>query len=91
MPNVRKRIEILERSFLPPQDLLLDVQSMGEVLPYVSDEDLELLITANEAEAEGRALTGCEMQAQRAFARAVAQARFSGSVVSMRSDSPWKQ
>ncbi len=79
MPNVRKRIEILERSLLPSQVLIDDVQSMEEVLPYVSDEDLELLITANAAEREGRALSGREMQAQRTFARAVAQARFGAS------------
>ncbi len=76
MPNVRKRIEILERSLLPVQNLFAEVQSMEDFLPYLSDEDLALLITANEAEGEGRALTAREMQAQRAFARAVAQSRF---------------
>ncbi len=75
MPKVRRRIEILERSLLPVHDLFADVPSMEDVLPYVSDEDLNSLITANEAEGEGRSLTAREMQAQRAFARAVAQSR----------------
>ncbi len=76
MPKVRRRIEILERTLLPVQDLFAEVQSMEDVLPYVSDEDLNLLLTGSEAEGEGRALSAREMQAQRAFARAVAQSRF---------------
>ncbi|MDQ2946049.1 MAG: hypothetical protein M3Y27_08930 [Acidobacteriota bacterium] len=73
--DVRRRIEILERSFLRVQDLFADVQSMEDVLPYVSDEDLNLLLAGSESEAEGRALTAREMQAQRDFVRAVAQSR----------------
>ncbi len=80
MPNVRKRIAILERSILPLEDVLADVESMEEVLPYLSDEDLALLISANEAGGENRALSGPEMGQQRAFARAVAQWRLTGKV-----------
>lgn len=78
MPNVRKRIEILERSFLPVQDLPVDDDAMAAALQYVSDEDLSFLITASEAGQEGRSRTAREMAAERAFARAVAQSRFPG-------------
>ena len=76
MPNVRKRIEILERSLLPIQYLLTDDASIAEVLHLLSDEDLDTLIDAGESEREGLPLTARQMAAQRAFARLIAQARF---------------
>ena len=79
MPNVRKRIEVLERAFLPIQYLPADDMPIAELMRLLSDEDLDTLIAANEAQKEGLPLNGRQMAAQRAFARVVAQCRFADS------------
>ncbi|MDQ2949076.1 MAG: hypothetical protein M3Y27_24585 [Acidobacteriota bacterium] len=76
MPNIRKRIEILERSLLPIQFMPADDSAIADVLHLLSDEDLDNLIAAGESEREGLPLTAGQMAAQRAFARLIAQARF---------------
>ncbi len=88
MPNVRKRIEILERTLLPVQFLPVDELSIDHAVRLLSDEDLDTLIAAGEAEKEGVPLTAQQMGAQRAFARAVALSRFTGADQHCRRSTP---
>ena len=81
MLNVRKRIEILERSLLPIQYLSADDMPIADLMRLLSDDDLDILISANDARKEGLPLSGRQLGVQRAFARVVAQSRFGASPV----------
>jgi hypothetical protein len=86
MSGTRKRIEALERS-LPPrlEPGGADDETVRAALQLLSDEDLEALQSAAEAESKRDGSVPSEhnprsMQAQRAFARAIVQVQYSGQL-----------
>jgi len=72
MPNVRKRLEKLERSQSERGGTSKD-QIVRRVLERVSDAELDLLGSAAHALAQGRELTPAECGAAEAYASAVAR------------------
>lgn len=70
MWNMNRRLKILERTFFVQDlalydDLTLDDESLAEAARSLSDEDLNALIAANEAEEEGIPLNLSQIGARR--------------------------
>jgi hypothetical protein len=77
MWNVNRRLKILERTFFVQDlalndDLTLDDESLADATRCLSDEDLNALIAANEAEEEGIPLTLRQIGARRTWNRVIA-------------------
>ncbi|MGD1091502.1 MAG: hypothetical protein ABSB35_05845 [Bryobacteraceae bacterium] len=67
MPNLRRRIETIEKHLLPQVAIVIDTTVLDAALGRISDVHREVLKRALEAEIAGRPLTDREAAARRAF------------------------